>query len=654
MRCSAVLIAAVACCVMIRAAGAEEPALAEERAFRAAATRVAAAVVRIEPVVVAAATGGGVIEMRASSGLVVDPAGLVVTTEVALPAGAREAVVVLPDGRRIAARPLARDAIRGLVLLETDPLPETPQVELAPRAGLEAGQWTIAVSRGWSAAEASMAVGILSAVDRGWGLVVQTDASVSSATYGGPLVDIRGRVIGVVAPLPAESASLVQDVDLSDAGIGFAVPLEDVLANLPQLRAGRSLEPGLLGVGYRSRDAINGPPEIAAVRQGSPAARAGLRPGDRIVAVGGTAVTRIADVRRALVPRHAGEEIELEAARDPGDRVVARATLVAALPVWRRPIIGVVAADDAGAATAGEPVGPRIDWVLPEGPAAGAGIAPGSRVTAVELAGAGATTRVPTPDTRGLAGALAAFEPEQTVRLVLDRAGDVSMADVRLAAMIAAVPAEGPPPPVAAAGPAPTAVRLVRLTASDLRDPPLAVVPAGADPVPVLVWCGQPRGRVEDADATVWKAAVAATGVAVILPGSGDPREWRDADVDAVLRGLRAAVGVRAIDASRVAVAGAGPGGGFAWLVAAALGDVCRGVAVVDAPLPTRARITAAEPSSARWILLGGHERGAARRADDARRLEAAGHAVGGLTAASDGGPPAALLCRWAALLGLL
>jgi hypothetical protein len=94
----------------------------------------------------------------------------------------------------------------------------------------------------------------------------------------------------------------------------------------------------------------------------------------------------------------------------------------------------------------------------------------------------------------------------------------------------------------------------------------------------------------------------------------------------------------------------------FAWLVAERLGTACRGVAVLDAPLPRRFEIDDAEPGAARWILLGGSrdEDAARRRATDRDRLARAGHTVGTLPESGDAGPPAALLCRWAAMLGLL
>ena len=66
---------------------------------------------------------------------------------------------------------------------------------------IRVGQWTIAVGRAFEGREPNMAVGVLSATDRIWGKAIQTDAAVSPNNYGGPLVDIAGRVLGVLVPL---------------------------------------------------------------------------------------------------------------------------------------------------------------------------------------------------------------------------------------------------------------------------------------------------------------------------------------------------------------------------------------------------------------------------------------------------------------------
>jgi hypothetical protein len=265
---------------------------------------------------------------------------------------------------------------------------------------------------------------------------------------------------------------------------------------------------------------------------------------------------------------------------------------------------------------------------------------------------------VGSPSAAALAGFLAGMEPGQTVRIGIDQHGTKTSATVVLADMPGEVPDSGPPADGAGVDPlaGPTdATSVVRLEAAEIADPPVAVIPGGREPVPVLIYCGPPHGPVAEAEGAAWKAAVAASGVAVILPGSTDRRQWSRDDLPGVLRGIQSLTTKRPVDAGRIAVAGTGPGGGFAWLVAEQLGAACVGVAVADATRPRQVVIDDAQPGAAKWILLGPGAGDAGRRlVDDRRELSQAGHAVGSLPSAAGGGPPTAILCRWASLLGLL
>lgn len=664
----------------------EEPTAAEEAAFRAAVNRVAAAVVRIEP------AGGSAEAVAAaevnpaagpSTGLVVDPDGWIVTTSFAVPNDMQAAIVVLADGRRLAGRVQGRDLGRGIVLLESDPIPEAVAIEAAPRAELAPGQWAIAVGRGWSHAAPGVSVGILSALSRSWGRAVQTDAAVSPANYGGPLVDIRGRVIGVLAPLPADTAGMKTGTELYDAGIGFAVPFADVLQALPRLKEGATLAAGILGISYRSVDQINGEPVIAAVRQGSPAAAAGLRPGDRIVKITGREVTRIADVRHAIAPRYAGDAIDLVVARATADKqpgeIAVRATLVDTLPPWRQAVIGILPEPRPRDAAA-EAV--TVAWAMPDGPAAQAGLVAGDRIEAIEAgadAGGAVGPRVSIDSAAALAGFLAGIEPGTRVTVTYARGETRQTATLVTSRPPTAVPADVPPLSPPAPGPVggdplakgPPAAEIVRLEGADVARPALAVLPKAAGdkerdqpPLGVLVFFGPPRDDVPEAEAAVWQAAASRHGVAVILPGSADPARWSLDDMPAIRRSLAALNTRRPIDPARIAVAGRAAGGSFAWLAGERLGGVVRGVAILDAALPRQATLDPVEPGRSRWVLLGQPRVGdsgrdgtgaeqAGRLEADRRRLEAGGFPVGTLTLQGDA-VPVDELCRWVGVLSLL
>jgi len=663
----------------------------EEEAIRAAVAAVAPAVVRLETAGVSEAALAAAAEANPASGpstaTVVAAGGWLVATAFAVPADATEAIVVMPSATaevRTVARVVGRDLARGLVLLRVaDDAGLPPPPPSVPRAELAVGQWTIAVGRGWNAAAPSAAVGILSATNRSWGRSVQTDASISPANYGGPLVDIAGRVIGILAPLPADTAGMNLGTELYDSGIGFAVPMEDIARVLPRLERGETLAPGVLGIGYESRDPFTGAATISTCRPGSPAAKAGLRPGDAIVAAGGRPVSRIAELRHVLAPLYAGDTVVLTLERPAAKgaagptRIDVSVELVRELPPWQRPMLGIVPARVAGGrgrgAAAKGPV--KVSWVWPGSPAERAGIVAGDRIAAVvppaaaenaadAAANDAAANAVPVESAAALAGQIAGVEQGRSIGLVVVRDADAADAARRSVAVSPVVmpgdpPADVPPfVPAEAALAAADAVAVERLAAAEESRPPLVVMPkvSPQEPLGVLVWLDLPRGEVDDAQAAAWKAAASRHGIAVILPGSADPQRWGREDIGTIKRGLATLASKRALDPTRIAVAGRGAGGAFAWLVADALGPAARGVALVEAGLPRQATIEPVEPGRSKWVLFGGGgAAGAATgRVDaDRRRLEAAGYSVGTL---GDGGAavPAANLCAWVEALGVL
>ena len=218
------LFMAMAASMPLAMAATEDLAFEEESAIRAAVERIAPSVVRIETAGVSEASLASSAEASPangpSTGVVVAEGGWILATSFAVPQDASEAIVVLtaPEQgavpgqetavQRRVARVVGRDLARGLVLLRINDATENEPAlavvpEWVPRGELAVGQWTIAVGRTWNVAIPSVAVGILSATNRSWGRSVQTDASISPANYGGPLIDIKGRAIGILAPLPA-------------------------------------------------------------------------------------------------------------------------------------------------------------------------------------------------------------------------------------------------------------------------------------------------------------------------------------------------------------------------------------------------------------------------------------------------------------------
>ena len=147
----------------------------------------------------------------------------------------------------------------------------------------------------------SVSVGIISALDRIWGKAVQTDAKVSPTNYGGPLIDLEGRVQGVLVPASPQAEGETAGFEWYDSGIGFAIPLEDINAVLPRMIKGTEKKPvvlrrGYLGITMRSGDMYEAPPIIGTVAPGSAGDKAGIKPGDLVKSIDGKPVSNYAQV----------------------------------------------------------------------------------------------------------------------------------------------------------------------------------------------------------------------------------------------------------------------------------------------------------------------------------------------------------------------
>jgi serine protease Do len=280
------------------------------KAFRAAVERIKPSLVTIEafggigPSAGKTKRGGGGISQPGdgpTTGLIISPDGHIATSTFNFIRKPPIITVILPDGTRKVAKLLGRDETCKLCLLKVDGVTNLAVPTWAPPEEIRVGQWAITVGVGYGGDEPAVSVGIISATRRVSGKAVQTDANISPANYGGPLLDLEGRVIGVCAPLSPMGQGDLAGVEWYDSGIGFAVPLAGREKHIARLKAGETLLPGgQLGVQLRTaakdtaakeaaeKDAST--PVIESVAANSPAAKADLKTGDRIVSFAGEKV----------------------------------------------------------------------------------------------------------------------------------------------------------------------------------------------------------------------------------------------------------------------------------------------------------------------------------------------------------------------------
>ena len=246
------------------------------------------------------------------SGFVIDRDGHVVTNQHVV-AGAETVTVKFHDGEEVDARVVGTDASTDVALLELEEDVDVEPLRLGSSDGLEIGDPVIAIGSPFGL-QGTVTTGIVSALDRqlrapdGFTIdgAVQTDAALNQGNSGGPLLDARGRVIGINSQIASESGG--------NDGIGYAVPIDTVKDVVAQLEDGGTIERAYLGVSIG--DAEDGGAQIASVADGSPADDAGLLEGDVVVQAGGEDVENADDLRSAVSERKPGDELELEVRRD--------------------------------------------------------------------------------------------------------------------------------------------------------------------------------------------------------------------------------------------------------------------------------------------------------------------------------------------------
>ena len=155
--------------------------------------------------------------------------------------------------------------------------------------------------------------------------LIQTDAPISSGNSGGPLVNLRGEVIGI------NTAVARGDATSAANNVGFSIGVEEVLRVVEQLRAqanGTSRQEGYLGVGLEGRTDGGQGAIITEVESDSPADVAGIKVDDVVLSVNGEPITGQAGLVAAIRDRSPGDTVEIEILRG-GERVTVEATLVA-------------------------------------------------------------------------------------------------------------------------------------------------------------------------------------------------------------------------------------------------------------------------------------------------------------------------------------
>jgi serine protease Do len=274
------------------------------------------------------------------SGLIIDPAGVILTNRHVVADG-RKITVRLHDGREYVATKAVTDPKTDLAVLRIEGADGLTAARLGNSDEVEVGDWVLALGHPFGL-EGTVTAGIVSAKGRGIGMAereeyLQTDAAINPGNSGGPLVNLDGEVIGINTAISSSSGG--------NEGVGFAIPVNLAKWVAKQLSDGGTVHRARLGVmiqplthelaqqfGLKPREGVL----VGDVTPDSPAAKTGLKSGDVIVEFGGKSVTTPQDLQshveqapigkeQSVVVLREGKRVELKATMTemPGDKTVA-------------------------------------------------------------------------------------------------------------------------------------------------------------------------------------------------------------------------------------------------------------------------------------------------------------------------------------------
>lgn len=261
----------------------------------------------------------------AGSGVIIAPDGFVLTNHHVVER-AEDVQVNLTDGRSLPARLVGSDPATDLAVVRAE-ASNLPSAELGDSDALRVGQLVIAIGNPLGF-QSTVSTGVISALGRALRSqsgrlienVIQTDVPLNPGNSGGPLVDSRGRVIGI-------NTAMI----FMAQGISFAVPVNTVKWVVGELVTRGKVQRAYLGIAGQVRPIgrrvqrnleLQAPAgvEVVSAEEGGPAHRAGLREGDLILGVNGKTVGSVDDIHRLLTGWPAGSPLSLTILRN-GDRL---------------------------------------------------------------------------------------------------------------------------------------------------------------------------------------------------------------------------------------------------------------------------------------------------------------------------------------------
>ena len=565
--------------------GQDDPEQLEEAAIGQAVSKVEGSVIRFETIGGNSRVEGVVVANGPSTGVAVSKDGYVISASFHFAHQPASILARLPNGKTAAAEIVGRDLSRKIVLLKIQSDFEFDVPQMMQANDLQVGQTVIAIGRVMDSASPNVSTGIVSAKDRVWGKAIQTDAKISPANFGGPLTDLRGQVAGILVPMSPDDDGEMAGTRWYDSGIGFAVPITDLMERIEDLKSGEPLRAGLMGASFKGTDLYVDKAVVAFCAGTSPAGKAGIRTGDEIVEINGISITRQSQLKHALGPLYENDKINIKVVRNEKE-IPFTFELAGELEPYQPPGIGITF----GAQTL------VIDRVLGGSPADKAGLKIGDLIrsfndNAIE-------------DVEDLRSELASATIGDSVDVAVERDGDLKKMKLTVRSRSAELfPVEEIQTDRKA--------RSFEIKVADAANHCFALAPTmleGETPPALLVWISNP-GKLDRKNLEKrWLSHCQNHNITILFPESTDEKKWSPDDASFIISAIKNLNKQSRFDSKRVTIGGLKTGGTMVSLIAFGRREMFQGLVMIDAKLSTRISQTQTSPAEPLLIFAGTSE----------------------------------------------
>jgi len=276
------------------------------------------------------------------SGIILSQDGKILTNNhvVALAGSSGELSVAFNDGSHAKARVLGTDPLTDTAVIQAEGVENLTPATLGHSSSLQVGQGVVAIGSPFGL-DATVTSGIVSALNRPVNVgqvsqgnatvypAIQTDAAINPGNSGGPLVNLSGEVVGIDAAI--QTATDTTQGEPGSIGLGFAIPIDEVLPIVQQMIKGETPTHARLGIGVEDAATASGAritdgAKVSEVNTGSAAANAGLKSGDVITKVDDHLITSSDGLVATIRSYRPGDEVTVTYERDGATHTI-RATL---------------------------------------------------------------------------------------------------------------------------------------------------------------------------------------------------------------------------------------------------------------------------------------------------------------------------------------